>query len=532
MSLLTITRRNVTSSSQKACVVQLASSLRTYATESLDSSSSSSTSSSSGSTHSSSSSSSTSPSSASDLPPLPLSKPQSNKVRFYPRPRPAVPHRHSDSASSVSPSSPSSSSPASLDSSLGSSASNTIKHTAPFVSPQPQYHHLPRLPPTFGRNQLLPVSDNTRALLESIVAQFDAPIRYAFAYGSGVFEQDGYSEGSALSSSSASGSPQSTGQVQVNKTDRPMVDFIFAVTHPGHFHSINMQQNPSHYPMHARMLGSDYVSKVQALGPGVWFNAYVPMGDVTIKYGITTVDNLCADLLSWRTLYLAGRMHKPLRIIKDDARVRLTQQVNLTSAVRAALLTLPERFTETELYERIAGISYSGDPRMVLPAENRGKVGNIVRKQGRQFGELYGRLIGGLPGVEIVKGGGAGVGRSGYATRVPLLLGTGAEIEQDLSARARAMHLRKLPEHLLKGIKTNYARRWGDDVVNELAKDEGAYWVKLAGDEALTRVLQEEMANIVRGPATIQSLKGIVSAGLGKSIKYSSAKIGKWWKSS
>lgn len=183
-------------------------------------------------------------------------------------------------------------------------------------------------------------------------------------------------------------------------------------------------------------------------------------------------------------------MHKPLRIIKDDARVRLTQQVNLTSAVRAALLTLPERFTETELYERIAGISYSGDPRMVLPAENRGKVGNIVRKQGRQFGELYGRLIGGLPGVEIVKGG-APSGTSGYATRMPLLLGTGAEIEQDLSARARAMHLKKLPEHLLQGVKANYARRWGHEVVAELEKDEGAYWVKLAGDESLTRVLQE-----------------------------------------
>jgi translocator assembly and maintenance protein 41 len=39
-------------------------------------------------------------------------------------------------------------------------------------------------------------------------------------------------------------------------------------------------------------------------------------------------------------------MHKPIRIIKDDARVRLTQQVNLTSAIRTALLTLPETFEE------------------------------------------------------------------------------------------------------------------------------------------------------------------------------------------
>lgn len=283
MSLLTITNRNVLNSGHRcsqACIAQLATSLRSYAT--LDPSSSSSATSSSGSSHSSSSthpSSSTSASSSSDLPPLPLAKSPANKVRFYPRPRPAVPHRHSDSASSVSPSSFSSPSTTSSDPSSGSTQGTATRDTAAFVSQQPHYHHLPRLPPTFGRNQLLPVSDNTRALLESIVAQFDAPIRYAFAYGSGVFEQDGYTEGSAFSSSSSE-STDSQSQVAVKKADRPMVDFIFAVTHPAHFHSINMHQNPSHYPLHARTFGSDYVSKVQALGPGVWFNAYVPMGDV------------------------------------------------------------------------------------------------------------------------------------------------------------------------------------------------------------------------------------------------------------
>ena len=59
-----------------------------------------------------------------------------------------------------------------------------------------------------------------------------------------------------------------------------MLDFMFAVTHPAHFHSINMQQYPSHYPFHARMLGSSYVSRIEEIGPGVWFNAYIPMNDV------------------------------------------------------------------------------------------------------------------------------------------------------------------------------------------------------------------------------------------------------------
>ena len=154
------------------------------------------------------------PSSSTDVPhppPPPSKHPTTAKplrTRLSPAPRPAVPHRH---------------------------------------------QALPHLPPTFGQNQLLSVPNSTRALLESIVADFDAPIRYAFAYGSGVFEQDGYE----------------------SERGAPMLDFIFAVTHPAHFHSINMSQHPSHYAMYARTLGSSFVARVEEFGPGVWFNAFV-----------------------------------------------------------------------------------------------------------------------------------------------------------------------------------------------------------------------------------------------------------------
>lgn len=181
------------------------------------------------------------------------------------------------------------------------------------------------------------------------------------------------------------------------------------------------------------------------------------------------MDNLCSDLLNWKTLYLAGRMHKPIRIIKDDARVRLTQQVNLTSAIRTALLTLPETFTETELFERIAGFSYAGDIRMVLPGENRGKVNNIVHKQGPQFRELYHRLVVALPGVHW-----------------PASSGT---IQQDLAAHTRAAHLRKLPSNLLKRVTEGYST--GEMASREA--DESVYWTKLAGDPKLAETIQRGM---------------------------------------
>ena len=162
-------------------------------------------------------------------------------------------------------------------------------------------------------------------------------------------------------------------------------------------------------------------------------------------------------------------MHKPIRIIKDDARVRLTQQVNLTSAVRTALLTLPETFSETQLFERIAGFSYAGDVRMIFPTENRGKVGNIVRTQGPQFKELYHRLVVALPGVH-------------WPVHSSI-------IQQDLSPHARSAHLKKLPTTVLNRITQQYA----DSRLPSREADETVYWSRIAGDELLAKTLERGM---------------------------------------
>jgi translocator assembly and maintenance protein 41 len=160
-------------------------------------------------------------------------------------------------------------------------------------------------------------------------------------------------------------------------------------------------------------------------------------------------------------------MHKPLRIIKDDARVRLTQQVNLTSAIRAALLTLPETFDERQLFERIAQLSYGGDLRMALPFENRSKVSNIVNAQMPQFKELYYRLVVGLPGVQWSQG--------------------STSIHQDLSPQTRASHVRKLPSELRNRIDIRFVNKTG---MPSKDSDESAYWSRIAGDPSLSSAIQ------------------------------------------
>lgn len=254
----------------------------------------------------------------------------------------------------------------------------------------PHKPHIPYIPPSFGKNQQSDIPDASRIALTKVVDSFQAPVRYAFAYGSGVFSQLGYEHHvEAVDGREA----------KEKGKGKPLVDFILATPYIEHFHSINMRQNPSHYPSYMRLLGSKAVSKLQEFGgAGVWFVAYVEVEGVVrtdtfidiesseltisrkmVKYGVVSVDRLCKDLLDWDTLYLSGRMHKPvshvkavylaasltfweqqIRIIRDDPRVKLINQVNLTSALRVALLTLPETFSEHDLYERIAGLSYAG----------------------------------------------------------------------------------------------------------------------------------------------------------------------------
>src|SRR5436190_10401986 len=48
-----------------------------------------------------------------------------------------------------------------------------------------------QLPVNFGANQHISIDDTLKEKLRGVLWKFNAPIRYAFAYGSGVFQQAG-----------------------------------------------------------------------------------------------------------------------------------------------------------------------------------------------------------------------------------------------------------------------------------------------------------------------------------------------------
>jgi translocator assembly and maintenance protein 41 len=171
-----------------------------------------------------------------------------------------------------------------------------------------------------------------------------------------VFDQVGY----ASRGLNGIPSPDSTTK---SRKEQPLVDFLFSTSHPSHFHAINLQKNPTHYPRLFRWLGPEAIARVQEWGGGVWFvtdvdvkldnlnlpatasgsssssstnSETVPESEtVRIKYGIISTDALCTDLLDWTTLYVSGRLHKPVRIVKGaaDRRVLVAAQVS-TCAVK------------------------------------------------------------------------------------------------------------------------------------------------------------------------------------------------------
>jgi mitochondrial translocator assembly and maintenance protein 41 len=248
----------------------------------------------------------------------------------------------------------------------------------------------------------------------------------AFGYGSGVLSQH------------STGNDKDVFVVDPTK----MIDVILVVQNAQRFHENNIQRNPHHY--HRALLVSPFMffksnerirlSKQAAIcthlqcatlptnpwlkNPGLYF--HLLENEPKLKYGIVQVDDLLKDLQDWSYLYLAGRMHKPIVPIPLDeyhrplgsSRVDVNassallvreaqEEQNLPAAFATALLyrwyndDLSNRsganvnsFPDVDLYRRIVGLSYSGDPRLGA-FEDPKKVQNIVQSQYSKFIALY-----------------------------------------------------------------------------------------------------------------------------------------------
>lgn len=430
-----------------------------------------------------------------------------------------------------------------LDEASGSSASSstaTLNDTSDWESNVnmniDSFKQLPHA--NFGVNQFIPFDPEFREVLKQIPWEFRAPIRYAFAYGSGVFPQSKSSGRVPTDEELRKIHPKAPEAVKRAQDGTPkMIDFIFGVTHTQHWHSLNMKQNRHHYSALAS-LGSGAVSYVQdKMGAGVYFNPYVVVNGILIKYGVVQLDTLERDLTQWDTLYLAGRLHKPVKILRDDPKIRLANQINLLSALRTALLLLPPKFTEDELFATIAGISYLGDPRMSLPTENPSKVKNIVGNNMTNFRRLYLPLIETLPNVEY--------NDASATERDWIWTDKSLSLVQDMDPVKRGNMVRRLPKAFRSKLYFEYQKKFAipqlefnkmmeesqnEDAVSFKRRQGGGFEQRIARDDPaeVTKHVRSVIKQTISWPATAQSLKGPLTSGFKRTIRYLSEKMDKY----
>lgn len=201
---------------------------------------------------------------------------------------------------------------------------------------------------------------------QSIIESFPGQMSFGCTYGSGAFPQK---------SNAAS--------------EKTMLDFIIAVDNASAWHQDNLARNAHHYSWPIRFINSGkFIHYISNCGAGIFYNSHVEHEGHLIKYGVIQTDALVQDLVDWTSLYTAGRLHKPVRILKCNSAVAEAYNTNLISALSIAGTVLPPKFTERDLYLQIAQLSYSGDLRMVV-GENKNKVQNIVDGHLDAFQNLY-----------------------------------------------------------------------------------------------------------------------------------------------
>jgi translocator assembly and maintenance protein 41 len=368
-------------------------------------------------------------------------------------------------------------------------------------------------------------------LFNNILNKFPSKyIRFAFAYGSGVFDQ-----------------------INNAKTKQTMIDLVFVVNDSIKFHDENLKLNSAHYSF-LKYLGPFYLNKIQnEFGAACYYNTLVPIQFSTdskkeepflIKYGVISEEALIRDLYDWDYLYMSGRLQKPVKIIKSEQSsssfktsgsesnstkqtssmshfgvednsqytmevvnksLELALKTNLKNALHTALLLMPEKFTLTELFICITALSYSGDFRMVI-GENKNKCENIVLAQLNRFTELYKPYL--------IK--------ESVDDYLLCNFDTGL-LRQRQDKNTIFHHFNQLPKNLIQTIiNLNFKTTHYYDLEE--------YIMKLTNRIDYRDIVSNAVKSIVQSSSLSQSAKGLLTAGFFKSLTYSSRKLQKMFK--
>lgn len=263
--------------------------------------------------------------------------------------------------------------------------------------------------------------------------------------------------------------------------DKPQIDLILVVDNLRKWHLANIKLNKKDYSMIGKAFFKHAdISKLKGL-TGITYVSNIEENGSIYKYGTIEEKDLIKNLETWNSFYLPGRFQKTIYPIKESKELSEAIEKNRQNALMlAGYLQETDKVSKKDMFVTLCGLSYLGDTRMKF-AENPRKVLNIVEGSFDTFDKLY------------------KFDKKYFNVKSDKIIIDKKEIKEDLT---------NLPSGLINYIKEDLDKE--DDIIREKIL---AYFTELNKKES-----------------TKQTIKGIYTNGICRSINYASKKLTKRFK--
>lgn len=251
-------------------------------------------------------------------------------------------------------------------------------------------------------------------------------------------------------------------QLGYDSKEKPQIDLILIVNDMKLWHKENIKKNPKDYSFIGRnFFLNSSIDEIKGI-TGITYQSNIEYKGHLFKYGIIEYGDFVRHMQTWDSFYVPGRFQKPILTIKSNNFIDELILQNRRNACKIGLLCLNNKDLK-DLYLTICNLSYSGDTRMKV-AENPKKVENIVGASYDKFNEMY--------------------------NFNDLYQKNGERIEYEID-------IDELPSSLEKYIK----------------------------DDKTKEKVMEYLSDLNRKESSLQTMKGIKTNGIVKSLRYGLAKV-------
>ena len=251
-------------------------------------------------------------------------------------------------------------------------------------------------------------------------------------------------------------------QLGYDSKEKPQIDLILIVNDMKLWHKENIKKNPKDYSFIGRnFFLNSSIDEIKGI-TGITYQSNIEYKGHLFKYGIIEYGDFVRHMQTWDSFYVPGRFQKPILTIKSNNFIDELILQNRRNACKVGLLCLNNKDLK-DLYLTICNLSYSGDTRMKV-AENPKKVENIVGASYDKFNEMY--------------------------NFNDLYKKNGERIEYEID-------IDELPSSLEKYIK----------------------------DDKTKEKVMEYLSDLNRKESSLQTMKGIKTNGIVKSLRYGLAKV-------